>query len=67
MYEENLLLQSEFFRLLEVVKSRVKPQKKGFAKSTPLQRSINQRGLTFYNTIIEGVNKNKLTNCKRAT
>lgn len=64
MYEENLLLQSEFFRLLEVVKSRVKPVKKGFAKSTPLQRSINQRGVTFYNTVMEGVNKNKLTYSK---
>lgn len=64
MYEENLLLQRDFFRLLEVIKSRVKPAKKGFAKSTPLQRSINQRGVTFFNSVMEGVNKNKITYSK---
>jgi Zn-dependent peptidase ImmA (M78 family)/transcriptional regulator with XRE-family HTH domain len=64
MFEEKHLSQGEFFRLLEVIKSRVKPVKKGFAKSTPLQRSINQRGVTFFNSVMEGVNKNKITYSK---
>lgn len=64
MYEEELISQNSFFTLLETVKSRVKPPKKGFAKSTPLQRSINQRGVAFYNSVMEGVNKNKLSYSK---
>lgn len=64
MYEESILTQGEFFKLLEVVKSRIKPAKKGLAIITPLQKSINQRGVTFYNTVIEGVNKNKITYSK---
>lgn len=56
-----LINQKEFFALLEDIHQAVKPKKKGFAISSPLQKSVNSRGPKFFYTIVDAARQNRIT------
>ncbi|HNZ65265.1 MAG TPA: ImmA/IrrE family metallo-endopeptidase [Smithella sp.] len=57
----NLINKKDFFALLDDIHQAVKPKKKGFAISSPLQKSLNSRGQKFFYTVVDAARLNRIT------
>ena len=55
-----LVTTDEFFSLLDEIRSSVKPSRKG-GRGTPVQKSINSRGRTLFNSIIDAMHGNRMS------
>lgn len=60
LYSLERISDSEFFALLGEIRSSVKLST-GFGISTPLQKSLNTRGRTLFNSVIEAVNRERIS------
>jgi Zn-dependent peptidase ImmA (M78 family) len=61
----HLIDNDTFFELLEIIRSNVKPPKKG-GVATQLQKCINSRGQLFFDTVINAA-QNDIISYARAT
>ncbi len=55
-----LISNDDFFRILEDIHRSIKPSR-GFGFSTPLQKSMNSKGQALFNSVIDALNKNKIS------
>lgn len=55
-----LVSTNEFFTLLNEIRNSVTPSKKK-GRATPLQKSLNSRGRTLFNSVIDAIHSNKIT------
>ena len=55
----DLVSDDEFFSLLQEIRSSVKT--KGFGILTPIQKSLNSRGQTLFNSVLNALNTNKIS------
>jgi len=55
-----LVTTDEFFSLLEEIRISVKPSSKG-GMATPVQKSINSRGWTLFNSVIAAMHGNRMS------
>ena len=55
----NLISDEEFFRLLEEIRSSVKPS--GFGILSPLEKSIASRGQSLFNSVVGALNDKKIS------
>jgi Zn-dependent peptidase ImmA (M78 family)/transcriptional regulator with XRE-family HTH domain len=51
--------ESEFFRLLDEIRKSVLPTKQHYSKS-PVNRSINSRGVTLFNSALDAMNQKRI-------
>ena len=55
-----LVTTDEFFSLLEEIRISVKPPSRG-GRVTPVQKSINSRGWTLFNSVIAAMHSNRMS------
>lgn len=60
MNELNLITSSEFFTILNEIRKAVTPYKP-YGRAGPLQKSINSRGQSLFNTIVDALNKSRIS------
>jgi len=62
----NLISRDRFFELLDIIRSKVKPSKKGGFAVSQIQKSINARGQLFCYSVINAA-KNEVITYNRAS
>ena len=55
-----LVTDAEFFFLLAEIRKSVKSTK-GFGIATPIQKSMNSRGQTLFNSVLDGIQQNSIS------
>jgi len=56
-----LIDNDTFFSLLEDIRKAIKPPRKRFARSSPMQKSMNSRGHNLFYTVVDAVRQNRIS------